>query len=119
MRLGFGRYVVLVSAICLTAALAVSSAFASKPQTFTGTVGDAVCGGKHSMDGDEISCLRTCIRRGSKYDLIVGDKVYVLNLKDQSSADALDRLATQQARAIVKGEANGETIEVESVAAAK
>ena len=119
MKLGPGRYVLLVSGIFLAAALAVSSAFALKPQTFTGTVGDAVCGGKHSMDGDEISCLRTCIRRGSKYDLIVGDKVYVLNLKDQSSADALDRLATQQARAIVKGEANGETIEVESVVAAK
>lgn len=119
MTLSPGRCFVLVSAIWLTAALAGSSAFASKPQTFTGSIGDAVCGGKHSMDGDEISCLRTCIRRGSKYDLIVGDKVYVLNLKDQSSADALDRLATQQARATVKGEANGETIEVESVAAAK
>ena len=119
MTLGPGRHLALVCAICLTAALAVSPAFASKPQTFTGTVGDAVCGGKHSMDVDEIFCLRTCIRRGSKYDLIVGDKVYVLNLKDQSSADALDRLATQQARATVKGEADGETIEVESVAAAK
>ena len=119
MTLGPGRHLALVCAICLTAALAVSPALASKPQAFTGTVGDAVCGGKHSMDGDEIFCLRTCIRRGSKYDLIVGDKVYVLNLKDQSSADALDRLATQQARATVKGEANGETIEVESVAAAR
>lgn len=119
MTLGPGKNVVFASVICLTAAFAVSSAFASKPQTFTGTVGDAVCGAKHSMDGDEISCLRSCIRRGSKYDLIVGDDVYVLNLKDQSSADVLDRLATQQARAIVKGEASGGTIEVESVAAAK
>ena len=117
--LGPGKYLVFVSVTCLTAALAVSSAFALKPQTFTGTVGDAVCGAKHSMDGDETSCLRICIRRGSKYDLIVGDEVYVLNLKDQSSAAALDRLATQRARAIVKGEANGGTIEVESVAAAK
>jgi len=119
MTLGVGKYLVSVSAISLTAAIAVSSAFASKPQTFIGTVGDAVCGAKHTMDGDEIYCLRTCIRRGSKYDLIVGDKVYVLNLKDQSNADILDQLAAQQARATVKGGTDGETIEVESVAAAK
>jgi hypothetical protein len=119
MKLGSGKYFVGVSGICLMAIIAVSSAFASKLQTFTGTVGDAVCGAKHTMDGDDIYCLRTCIRRGSKYDLIVGDKVYVLNLKDQSSADTLDRLGTQQARALVKGEANGDIIDVESVAAAK
>ena len=119
MMLGPQKHFVFVSTISLTAALAVSSAFASKPETFTGIVGDAVCGAKHTMDGDEISCLRTCIHRGSKYDLIVGEKVYVLNLKDQSSADTLDQLATQQARAIVKGEANGEMIEVDSVSAAK
>lgn len=119
MTLGSTNYLAYLSAICLTAAFAVSSASASKPQTFTGIVGDAVCGAKHTMDGDDVYCLRTCIRRGSKYDLIVDDKVYVLNLKDQSSADTLDRLATQQARALVKGEASGETIDVDSVAAAK
>src|SRR5499427_7225246 len=99
--------------VTFIAILAASYAFAAKLQTFTGTVGDAVCGAKHTMDGDEIYCLRTCIRRGSKYDLIVGDKVYVLNLKDQSNADILDQLAAQQARATVKGGTDGETIEVE------
>lgn len=119
MRLCTKKYVAAVSAICLTGVIAVSSAFASKLQSFTGIVGDAVCGAKHTMDGDDVYCLRTCIRRGSKYDLIVGDKIYVLNLKDQSSADTLDRLGTQQAHALVKGQADGETIDVESVVAAK
>jgi hypothetical protein len=104
--------------IALAAELAVFSAFAAKLQTYTGIVGDAVCGVKHTMDGDDISCLRTCIQRGSKYDLVVGDKVYVLNLKDQSVADTLDKLASQQLRAQVKGEENGGVIEVQSVAAA-
>jgi hypothetical protein len=108
---------VFVGAISLGAALAASSASAAKPQTFTGTVGDAVCGAKHTMDGDELSCLRTCIQRGSKYDLVVGDKVYVLDTKDESSSGALDKLAGQNAT--VKGEVNGDAIEVKSVAAAR
>ena len=105
--------------IVLIAVLAASYAFAAKLQTFTGTVGDAVCGTKHTMDGDDISCLRTCIQRGSKYDLVVGEKVYVLNLKDSSVAETLDKLASQQARAEVKGEESGGVIEVQSVVAAK
>ena len=103
----------------ILAALLASYAFAAKLHTFTGIVGDAVCGAKHTMDGDDISCLRTCIQRGSKYDLVVGDKVYVLNFKDSSVADALDKLASQQARAQVKGEESGGVIEVQAVSAAR
>ena len=119
MKVGLLKGGVCAGAIALATGLAVSSAFAAKLQTYTGIVGDAVCGAKHTMDGDDISCLRTCIQRGSKYDLVVGDKVYVLNFKDQTVADTLDKLASQQARAQVKGEENGAVIEVQSVAAAK
>jgi hypothetical protein len=111
------KYSVFAVVISLAAVLAASSASAGKPQTFTGTVGDAVCGAKHTMDGDEVSCLRTCIQRGSKYDLVVGEKVYVLDTKDESTFDALDKLAGQQAT--VKGDVNADTIEVKSVAAAR
>jgi hypothetical protein len=45
--------------------------------------------------------------------------VYVLNLKDQSSADVLDKLASRQAKAQVKGAEGSGTIEVESVAAVR
>jgi hypothetical protein len=119
MKVGSGKGSVCAGGIVLVAALAASSAFGAKLQTYTGIVGDAVCGVKHTMDGDDISCLRTCIQRGSKYDLVVGDKVFVLNFKDQSMAETLDKLASQQARAQVKGEENGGVIEVQSVAAAK
>ena len=119
MRVGSVKWSVYAGGIVLAAALAASSAFGAKLQTYTGIVGDAVCGVKHTMDGDDVSCLRTCIQRGSKYDLVVGEKVFVLNFKDQSLAETLDKLASQQARAQVKGEENSGVIEVQSVAAAK
>ena len=119
MKVDWQRGSVYGSTVALTVVLAASYAFAAKLQVFTGTVGDAVCGAKHTMDGDDISCLRTCIQRGSKYDLVVGEKVYVLNLKDPSAADTLNKLASQQARAEVKGEENGGVIDVQSVVAAK
>jgi len=119
MKVGWLKGCVFTSSLVLASVLAASYAFAAKLQTFTGIVGDAVCGAKHTMDGDDISCLRTCIQRGSKYDLVVGEKVYVLNLKDSSAASALDKLASQQARAEVKGEEDGGVIDVQSVIAAK
>ena len=112
------RWPVLCTSIALlTFVLTASSAPAAKLQTFTGTVGDAVCGAKHDMEGDDRHCLHVCIQRGSKYDLVVGDKVYVLEIKDQSLGDALDKLSDHPVT--VKGVANGGTIEVESVVAAK
>ena len=119
MNVGSLKGTIYSAGIVLAAVLAASYAVAAKLQTFTGIVGDAVCGAKHTMDGDDISCLRTCIQRGSKYDLVVGDKVYVLNFKDQSVAENLDKLASQQVRAQVKGEESGGAIEVQSVVAAK
>ena len=119
MKVGGLRGCVYGSVIGLSAVLAVSYAFAAKLQSFAGTVGDAVCGARHTMGGDDISCLRTCIQRGSKYDLVVGEKVYVLNLRVPSVADTLDKLASRQARAEVKGEETGGVIDVQSVVATK
>ncbi|HUD66979.1 MAG TPA: hypothetical protein VMQ17_20525 [Candidatus Sulfotelmatobacter sp.] len=111
------RLMLYANIVLLTFILSAPSAPAANLQTFTGTVGDAVCGAKHDMEGDDRHCLRVCIQRGSKYDLVVGDKVYVLEIKDQSIVDALDKLSDHPVK--VKGVANGDTIEVESVAAAK
>src|ERR1700739_1170718 len=107
-----------VSLFCvLVVAALVPTAFAGKAQTFTGTVSDAMCGAKHMMAGDDASCLRACVQKGSKYALVVGDKVYTLDSTDKATLDPLDKLAA--AKATVKGEANGDTIEVKSVAPAK
>ena len=58
--------------------------------------------------------LRT---QGFKVRLVVGDKVYTLETSDKATLDQLDKLADQQAK--VTGEANGDSIAVLSVAAAK
>ena len=109
-------FVVSLASALLSAAL-IPAAFAAKAQTFTGTVSDAMCGAKHMMPGDDAACLRACVQKGSKYALVVGDKVYTLDVKDKATLDQLDKLAA--AKATVKGEADGDTIEVSSVAAAK
>jgi hypothetical protein len=109
-------------AICSMVALWIISltlpaAGAAKAATFTGTVSDAMCGAKHMMEGDPAGCLRACVRKGSNYALVVGDKVYTLDTQDKAALDTLDKLANQKAS--VKGQANGDTIEVSSVAPAK
>jgi hypothetical protein len=110
------NFAVSLASVVLVAVL-IPSSFAAKAETFTGTVSDAMCGAKHMMPGDDAACLRACIQKGSKYALVVGDKVYTLDVKDKATLDQLDKLAA--AKATVKGEADGDTIEVSSVAAAK
>ncbi len=56
-------------AACLTAVAA------GKPPTFTGRVSDAMCGANDLMIGDRAACARACIHKGSKYALVLGDKV--------------------------------------------
>jgi len=107
---------VSLATLSLASAL-VSTAFAAKSETFTGTVSDAMCGAHHMMEGDPAACLRACVQKGSKYALVVGDKVYTLDAKDKTALDTLDKLANK--KATVKGAVEGDTIEVGSVAAAK
>ncbi len=110
------KFVVSLACALLGAAL-IPASFAAKAQTFTGTVSDAMCGAKHMMPGDDAACLRACIQKGSKYALVVGDKVYTLDVKDKATLDQLDKLAA--AKATVKGAVDGDTIEVSTVTAAK
>jgi hypothetical protein len=110
------KFAVSLAGVLLAVAL-IPTSLAAKTQTFTGTVSDAMCGAKHMMPGDDAACLRACVQKGSKYALVVGEKVYTLDTKDKATLDTLDKLAA--AKATVKGEANGDTIEVRSVTAAK
>ena len=72
------RVVTAVLGMQLLAGLAAMPALAGgKSQTLTGQVSDAMCGAKHQM-GDAAACTRACIQHGSKYALVVGDKVYTL-----------------------------------------
>jgi hypothetical protein len=100
----------------LALALGASPLFAAaKGQSFTGEVSDSMCGAKHMMDGSA-ECTRACVQKGSKYALIVGDKVYTLEA-DKPNQDKLDKLAGQ--KATVTGKADGDNISVNAVMAGK
>jgi hypothetical protein len=97
--------------------LATAALAGGKAQSFTGTVSDAMCGAHHMMSGPEADCTRACVGKGSKYALVVGDKLYFLNTSDKATLASIDKLAGTQAK--VSGTLDGETIQVASVAAAK
>jgi hypothetical protein len=101
-------------AVLLVAAVAFAG---DKAQSFTGKVSDAMCGAHHMMSGPEADCTRACVGKGSKYALVVGDKVYVLDSSDKAALASLDKLAGSNAK--VSGTLNGDTIQVASVSAAK
>ena len=100
----------------LLTGLAVS-AFAAGGKSFTGTVSDSMCGAKHAMPGDDASCTRGCVSKGSNYALVVGDKVYTLETGDKTALATLDKQAG--ARATVTGTEKDNVITVSSVMAAK
>lgn len=93
------------------------TAFAAGGKTFTGTVSDSMCGAKHAMPGDDASCTRGCVSKGSNYALVVGDKVYTLQTSDKAALATLDKQAG--AKATVTGTEKDNTITVTSVKAAQ
>jgi len=79
-------------------------------RTLTGTVSDAMCGKDHGGK-PPVACTHGCVKKGSDYALVVGDKVYTLKGK----ADDLDKLAGAKAK--VTGKVSGDTITVDKVEA--
>jgi len=91
---------------------------AAGKQTLTGEVGDAMCGVKHMEgEGTPAQCTRTCVAHGSKFALVVGDKLYVLNTTDKAVLAVLDEQAGK--KATVTGTVDGTNIAVSSAVAAK
>src|SRR5271169_4347772 len=88
---------ILVAIMLWVVGLPYISAFAVKAQTLTGTIGDAMCGAKHTMHGGDAYCVRTCVNMGSKYALIVADKVYTLETNDETVLSQLEKLSAQLA----------------------
>ncbi len=107
----------LLAALFLSATLFVSNpAMAAGKQKLTGEVGDAMCGTKH-MEGTPAECTRACVAKGSKYALVVGDKIYVLNTSDKAVLAVLDQQAGK--KATVTGTVDGTNVEVSTAVAAK
>ncbi|MBZ5664598.1 MAG: hypothetical protein LAO30_08345 [Acidobacteriia bacterium] len=110
------RIAAAVLGVQMLVGLAVVPALAAgKSETLTGEVSDAMCGAKHEMPGKPADCTRACMKHGSKYALVVGDKVYTLETSDKTALDKLNDLAGAKAK--VTGEVDGTTVTVKSVAA--
>lgn len=113
-------YVAKCGFACLSLLLVVgmaATAFAAGGKTFTGTVSDSMCGAKHAMPGNDAACTRACVSKGSKYALVVGDKVYTLETSNKAALATLDKQAG--AKATVTGTEKDNTITVSSVKAAQ
>ena len=97
----------LVAGVLFAAGVPVQSA---ETKTLEGTVSDTMCGAKHmETNVSPAECTVKCVAMGSKYALVVGDKVYELNGK----ADDLKKLAGAKAKII--GSVDGNKVQVTSV----
>jgi hypothetical protein len=104
--------------IFLAALVLCAAAFAAdKAQSFTGKVSDAMCGKAHMMSGSDAGCTRACVGKGSKFALVVDDKVYTLDTSDKAALGMLDKLAGSDVT--VTGTVSGDSIQVASVSAKK
>lgn len=115
MRSRLQKFGFALLTLVVASGLTVSPAFAAKGKAFTGTVSDSMCGAKHAM-GDPAPCTRACVGKGSKYALVVGDKVYTLETSDKAALATLDKQAG--AKVTVTGTEKDNTITVTSVTAA-
>jgi hypothetical protein len=107
-------WLAVLAVIIFGAAFASSPAWAGSKRTFTGEVGDSMCGRKHMEDTPAPECTRACVSHGSKYALIIGEKIYTLDTSDQAALATLDKQAGKMAT--VTGTLDGDTITVSSVA---
>lgn len=102
----------------LAAAMVCGIALAAPAaKTLTGVVTDMACGKSHSLmkekDQTDAQCVRSCVKGGSPYGLVVGAKV--IELKGDSAE--LDKYAAK--RVTVSGSMNGKDFVVESVKPAR
>ena len=78
--------------------------------TLSGVVSDSMCGAKHMMKNKTpAECTRECVKSGSDYALVVGNKVYVLK-GDQAT---IDKFAGKRVK--VKGSMAGSVVTVQSL----
>ncbi|MFZ0416835.1 MAG: hypothetical protein WAM04_01935 [Candidatus Sulfotelmatobacter sp.] len=110
------KWVTAMAAVVFSAAALVNLyALAGGQHTFTGEVGDAMCGRKHMEGETAADCTRACVAHGSKFALVVGDQIYTLETADQAALATLDKQAGKIAT--VTGTLDGDTIQVSSVVA--
>jgi hypothetical protein len=68
-------------AVCVGAGVSLMAA----PGTWTGKISDSMCGASHDMGGKnqtDKECTASCVKDGSKYVLVFGDKVLKIANQD-------------------------------------
>jgi hypothetical protein len=115
MNRGSRWFRIAAALIFSTTALLNLYALAGGKRSFTGEVGDAMCGRKHMEGQSAAECTRACVAHGSKFALVVGDKIYSLETSDKAALATLDKQAGKNAT--VTGTLDGDTITVSSVVA--
>jgi hypothetical protein len=101
------KLAMIAASLLLSASVSLSQPV--KEQKLIGVISDTMCGAKHMMQGSAAECTRACVGKGSKYALVVGEKVYTLS----GHEDELDKVAGQ--RATITGTVDGATVNVSAV----
>lgn len=97
---------VLSALVVSAAALSLHAA----PQTVQGLISDSMCGHKHMMPGkSDAECVRECVKAGSSYVLVAGEKVYTL------AGDKAQLASFAGQRVSVRGELAGSQLHVASI----
>lgn len=100
-------------ALSLAATLAMGTmGLLAADQTWTGTISDSMCGASHGSTPAK-ACTNGCVKKGSKYVVVVGDKVYGIANQD---APGLAKYAGDNVK--VTGKIDGDTITVKKIAKA-
>jgi hypothetical protein len=81
-------------------------------QSWTGTISDSMCGASHGTTPAK-ACTTGCIKKGAKYVVVVGDKVYSIANQD---APGLAKYAGDSVK--VSGTMSGDTITVTKISKA-
>jgi hypothetical protein len=103
-----------LAAVALLGAATMLGQTSGSQKTLTGVVSDSMCGVNHmAKNMDPADCLRMCVKKGTKYALVVGKDVYTL----EGHEAELDKYAAQKVS--LTGTLKAQTLTLQSVAPAK
>ena len=102
---------IVVGVFALSGAMVVGA-----EQTWVGEISDSACGMKHDSGAENVptppanECVANCVRGGSKYVIVAGDKVFQVANQD---AKGLADLAGSKVK--ITGELKGDVVTVSKI----
>lgn len=105
----FRKFISLASITLSMATISVAST-----QNLTGVISDDMCKSKHMLPGhSDADCARACAKSGSKYVLMVGNKMYFL----KGDTNQIAQFAGE--RVSVNGDVSNDSLSVRSIVRTK